>query len=65
VPRDLLTEPMEIAATLNPVTYLMEALRSLILDDLAWDEILPGFGVVFALGALMLVLNVRMIQRYD
>ena len=36
VPRDLLTRPMEIAASLNPVTYLMESLRSLILDDLAW-----------------------------
>jgi ABC-2 type transport system permease protein len=56
---------MEIAATANPVTYLMEALRSLILDDLAWDEILPGFGVVFGLGVVMLVLNVRMIERYD
>ncbi len=65
VPRDLLTEPMEIAATLNPVTYLMEALRSLILDDLDWGAILPGFGVVLALGAVMLVLSVRMIQRYD
>jgi ABC-2 type transport system permease protein len=65
VPRELLTEPMEIAATLNPVTYLMEALRSLILDDLDWGAILPGFGVVLALGAVMLVLNVRMIQRYD
>ena len=65
VPRELLTEPMEVAATLNPVTYLMEALRSLILDDLDWGAILPGFGVVFALGILMLVLNVRMIQRYD
>ena len=32
VPRDMLTEPMEVAATLNPVTYLMEAMRSLILD---------------------------------
>jgi ABC-2 type transport system permease protein len=29
VPRDLLTRPMEIAATFNPVTYVMEALRSL------------------------------------
>jgi ABC-2 type transport system permease protein len=65
VPRDLLTEPMEVAATLNPVTYLMEALRSLILDDLDWEKILPGFGVVLALGVVMLVLNVRMIQRYD
>jgi ABC-2 type transport system permease protein len=65
VPRELLTEPMEVAATLNPVTYLMEALRSLILDDLDWGAILPGFGVVLALGVVMLVLNVRMIQRYD
>ena len=65
VPRDLLTRPMEIAATLNPVTYVMEALRSLILRDLVWDEILPGFLVVAVLGALMLALNVRVIQRYD
>ena len=65
VPRDLLTEPMEVAATLNPVTYLMEALRSLILDDLSWGDVLPGFAVVGALGAVMLVLNVRMIQSYD
>ena len=65
VPRDLLTEPMEVAATLNPVTYLMEALRSLILVDLAWEDIWPGFAVVAALGAVMLFLNVRMIARYD
>jgi ABC-2 type transport system permease protein len=65
VPRDLLTRPMEIAATLNPVTYVMEALRSLILQDLAWSKIWPGFLVVAVLGTLMLALNVRMIQRYD
>ena len=65
VPRDLLTEPMEVAATFNPVTYLMEALRSLILDDLDWGTILPGFAVVAVLGAIMLALNVRMINRYD
>src|SRR3712207_10745 len=65
VPRDLLTEPMEVAATMNPVTYLMEALRSLILDDLDWAHIWPGFAVVAALGVVMLWLNVRMIARYD
>jgi ABC-2 type transport system permease protein len=65
VPRDMLTEPMEIAATVNPVTYLMEALRSLILDDLDWAKVLPGFGVVAVLGALALARNVRMIARYD
>jgi ABC-2 type transport system permease protein len=65
VPRDLLTEPMEVAATINPVTYLMEALRSLILVDLDWSEIWPGFAVVGALGVVMLYLNVRMIRSYD
>jgi ABC-2 type transport system permease protein len=65
VPRDLLTRPMEIAATLNPVTYVMEALRSLILQDLVWSRIWPGFAVVAVLGALMLALNVRVIRHYD
>jgi ABC-2 type transport system permease protein len=65
VPRDLLTRPMEIASTLNPVTYVMEALRSLLLEDLDWGTILPGFAVVAVLGALMLFLNVRMIRNYD
>jgi ABC-2 type transport system permease protein len=65
VPRDMLTRPMEIAATFNPVTYVMEALRSLILKDLDWAHIWPGFAVLAALGALMLWLNVRVIARYD
>jgi ABC-2 type transport system permease protein len=65
VPREHLTEPMEVAATLNPVTHLMEALRSLVLYDLDWGEVLPGFAVIVIAGAVMLALNVRMIQRYD
>ena len=65
VPRDLLTRPMEIAATANPVTYVMEALRSLVLEDLDWGTILPGFAVVAALGVIMLALNVRLINHYD
>jgi ABC-2 type transport system permease protein len=65
VPRDMLTEPMEVAATLNPVTYLMEALRSLILVDLDWSKIWPGFLVIAISGALALFLNVRVIRNYD
>jgi ABC-2 type transport system permease protein len=65
VPRDMLTRPMEVAATFNPVTYLMESMRSLILDDLDWERVLPGFGVVAVLGALMLAITVRMIKHYD
>jgi len=65
VPRHLLTRPMEVAASFNPVTYVMEGMRSLILQDLVWSAILKGFAVVAVAGALMLFLNVRMINRYD
>jgi ABC-2 type transport system permease protein len=65
VPRDLLTRPMEIAATFNPVTYIMEALRSLILEDLAWAKIGRGFAVVVVAGIAMVALNVRSIRAYD
>jgi len=65
VPRSLLTRPMEIAATCNPVTYVMEAVRSLILQHFAWAPLARGFGVVALLGVLMVVLNVRLIRNYD
>ena len=65
VPRELLSRPMEVVASLNPVTYIMEGMRSLILDDLAWAEIGRGFLVVAVAGALMLFLSVRMMRSYD
>jgi ABC-2 type transport system permease protein len=65
VPRNLLTHPMEIAATINPVTYVMEAMRSLILQDLHWETIGLGYLVVVIAGAVMLAVSVRVIERYD
>jgi ABC-2 type transport system permease protein len=65
VPRDLLTRPMEIAATYNPVTYIMEALRSFILESSNWAVVGRGFAVVLVAGALMVFLNVRTIRSYD
>jgi ABC-2 type transport system permease protein len=65
VPRELLTRPMEIAATFNPVTYVMEAMRSLILTDLTWAPLMRGFGILAVLGVLMLALNIRVIRDYD
>jgi ABC-2 type transport system permease protein len=65
VPRNLLTHPMEIAATVNPVTYLMEAMRSLILEDFHWETILLGYLVVAVAGALMLVISEQVIRNYD
>jgi ABC-2 type transport system permease protein len=65
VPRNLLTHPMEIAATINPVTYVMEAMRSLILVHLRWETIGLGYFVVVVAGAVMLALSIRVIRNYD
>lgn len=65
VPRELLARPMEIAATLNPVTYIMEGMRSLILEDLSWAPVAKGFAVVAAFGVVMVALSVRTMRRYD
>lgn len=65
VPRNLLTRPMEIAATFNPVTYIMEAMRSLILEDLRWTTIGRGFAVIGVFAVIMVALNVRTVRAYD
>jgi ABC-2 type transport system permease protein len=65
VPRNLLTHPMEIAATFNPVTYVMEALRSLILVHLRWQTIGLGYLVIVVATLAMLALSVRVINNYD
>ncbi len=65
VPRDQLTRPMEIAATINPVTYVMEAARSLILVGFDEAALAKGFGVIIVTMAMMLVLSVRMVNNYD
>jgi len=65
VPRQLLTRPMEVAATFNPVTYIMEAMRSLVLESANWARVGRGFAVVAAAGVVMVWLNVRSIRAYD
>ncbi len=65
VPRRLLTRPMEVAATVNPVTYIMEAARSLVLQGFDGAAIARGFAVVVIGGALMLALSIRVINNYD
>jgi len=65
VPRELLTRPMEIAATFNPVTYVMEAMRSLFLQDLNWPVIGVGVAVIVVCAGAILALNVRVMRHYD
>lgn len=63
VPRDRLSHPMEILATCNPVTYIIEAMRSLILQGFEWGSILKSV-IVLAVALFVVVgANVRLINR--
>lgn len=65
VPRDQLTRPMEIAASCNPVTYVMEATRSLILEGFEADVLVTAAAVLAVGLVLAVTLNVRAINHYD
>ena len=54
LPVELLGGWFEVAVKLNPVTYVMDALRALVIDGWDWSTILPGFWVL-AGGTLIFV----------
>lgn len=56
MPRDALTDWMSTAAGFNPVTYLLAALRSLVLDGWDPNTIAIGLAAVLGVGAISLSL---------
>jgi ABC-2 type transport system permease protein len=57
MPRDLIAiDWFRIAATLNPVSYLLEGVRSLIIDGWDGQALALGFGVALAVAAVSLTL---------
>jgi ABC-2 type transport system permease protein len=50
LPKEALTSWLETVATYNPVTYLLDALRSLISEGWELDTLAKGFGAVAAVG---------------
>jgi ABC-2 type transport system permease protein len=46
------------------VTYVMESLRALLLEDLGWSGVAPGSLVAAVSLALMVAQDVRLIRSY-
>jgi ABC-2 type transport system permease protein len=56
-PRDLIgVDWFRTAATLNPVSYMIECVRSLIITGWDWQALALGFGFVIALGLVSFLL---------
>src|SRR4029079_10120443 len=56
VPRDQLSGWLDTVATFNPVTYLLEVLRSLIYGGWSWDDIGAALLAIVIVGAVSMSL---------
>jgi ABC-2 type transport system permease protein len=65
VPFERLTPVMEALARGNPVSYVIEGLRSLVLEGWVLDKLAICFGVIVVTGLLLTWLSVRTIENYD
>ena len=62
-PRNLIgVEWFRIAATLNPVSYMIECVRSLIITGWDWQALGLGFGFVIVLGIVSMTLAARALR---
>jgi ABC-2 type transport system permease protein len=65
VPFSRLTPLMEALARANPVSYVIEGLRSLVLEGWVADKLLLCLAIIAATGLVLTWLSVRAIDRYD
>ena len=65
VPFELLTPLMEALARANPVSYVIEGLRALVLEGWVLDKLAICIGVILLTGALLTWLSLRAIETYD
>jgi ABC-2 type transport system permease protein len=56
VPREQLTPWLDTVATFNPVTYILEGLRSLALVGWQWDDIAGALVAIAVVGVLSMVM---------
>jgi ABC-2 type transport system permease protein len=65
VPFELLTPVMEALARINPVSYIIEGLRSLVLEGWVLQKLGICLGVIILTGIVLTFLSVRAIDTYD
>jgi len=64
LPRDLIENTwFRDVATVNPVSYLLECVRSLIVTGWDAEALVLGFSIVLALGAVSLALSAQELPK--
>jgi ABC-2 type transport system permease protein len=65
VPFDRLSPAMETLARLNPVSYVIDGLRSLIIEGWVPEKLAYCGAVILGMGAALTWLSLRAIENYD
>jgi ABC-2 type transport system permease protein len=65
VPFDRLSPVMETLARLNPVSYVIEGLRSLVIQGWDLDKLAGCVAVIVVMGTVLTALSLRAIATYD
>jgi ABC-2 type transport system permease protein len=65
VPFDRLSPLMETLARINPVSYVIDGLRSLVIEGWVPGKLAACVGVILGLGLLLTTLSLRAISNYD
>jgi len=63
MPELLLPDWLEVVAKFNPITYVIEAMRSLVNEGWVWEDILVALLVILVLGAVLLTGAVRAFRK--
>ena len=63
MPKEFLPTWFQIATTINPVTYVLEAVRAIIIEGWVWSTISLGVGLLAGLTAFMLGLTTWLYSR--
>lgn len=61
-PRNLMTGWFQTVATINPLSHLIESMRSLVIDAFTLQEFLTGVGIALGICAVGLTLASRQLQ---
>ena len=56
-PKEVFDPWMEFLASINPVTYLLEGMRTLVLEGWQWDNLAGAVGAVLGLGVVTVALS--------
>ncbi len=63
MPRELMAEWFQVAVSINPVNYVVEAIRAVVVVGWVWEDILPGISILIVMTIVALAATTVMYRR--